>query len=78
MTVHPQPPHTSSPGKLPSGSREVRSETDQSRVFAFAEGGVMARLLGKDKRAESLAALYAALRRCLESAPIILNLREEA
>ncbi|MGH7484075.1 MAG: hypothetical protein ACREMY_00550 [bacterium] len=51
---------------------------DQWRVFAFSEGGVMARFLGKDKRAESLAALYTALRRCLESAPTILNLREEA
>lgn len=27
----------------------------QWRVFAFAEGGVMAWLLGKDKRAESVA-----------------------
>jgi hypothetical protein len=47
-------------------------------LFAFAEGGIIARLLGKDKRAESLAALYAAVRRCLESAPIIRGLREEA
>lgn len=38
----------------------------------------MARLLGKDKSAESLAALFTALRRCLESAPIVRGLREEA
>ena len=38
----------------------------------------MARLLGKDSSAESLAALFTALRRCLESAPIVRGLREEA
>lgn len=48
------------------------------RVFAFAEGGVMARLSGKDRRADALAALYAAVRRCLESAPSVHGLREEA
>jgi len=48
------------------------------RLFAFAEGGVMARLMGKDKSAESLASLFAAVRRCLESAPSVRDLREEA
>lgn len=51
--------------------------SDQWRVFAFAEGGVMGRLLGKDKSAESLATLFAAVRRCLESEPRIRGLREE-
>jgi hypothetical protein len=51
---------------------------DQWRVFAFAEGGVMARLLGKDKSAESLASLFAAVRHCLESDPRVRGLREEA
>lgn len=51
---------------------------DHWRVFAFAEGGVMARLLGKDRRAELVATLFAAVRRCLESTPTISNLREEA
>ncbi len=53
-------------------------EPGQWQVFAFAEGGVMARLLGKDKSAESLATLYAAVRRCLESAQEIRSVREEA
>src|SRR5262249_10069206 len=44
-------------------------QSDQCRVFAFAEGGVVTRLLGKDKSAESLAGLFAAVRRCLESEP---------
>jgi hypothetical protein len=52
-------------------------EPGRWQLFAFAEGGIIARLLGKDKRAESLASLYAAVRRCLESAPIIHLLREE-
>ena len=47
------------------------------RVFTFAEGGVMARLFGKDTRAESVASLFAAVRRCLASNPTISNLREE-
>lgn len=51
---------------------------DQWRVFAFAEGGVMARLMGKDKSAEPLASLFAAVRRCLESDPRVRGLREEA
>ena len=50
----------------------------QWRVFAFAEGGVMARLSGKDGRAESLAVLYTAVRQCLQSAPSVHGLREEA
>ena len=52
-------------------------EPGRWQLFAFAEGGIIARLLGKDKSAESLAALYAAVRRCLESAPMIRELREE-
>lgn len=51
---------------------------DHWRVCAFVEGGVMARFLGKDKGAESLAALYAAVRRCLESEPSVRGLHEEA
>jgi hypothetical protein len=51
---------------------------DRWRVFAFAEGGVIARLLGKDTSAESLASLFAALLRCLESDPRVRGLREEA
>lgn len=52
--------------------------SDQWRVFVFAEGGVVARLLGKDKSAESVASLFAAVRRCLESEPRVHGLREEA
>lgn len=45
------------------------------RVFAFAEGGVTARFLGKDKSAESLASLFAAVRQCLESIGVSIGVR---
>ena len=48
------------------------------RVFAFAEGGFVARLSGRDKRAASVATLFAAVRRCLEATSTISDLREEA
>ena len=53
-------------------------EPDQWQVFAFAEGGVIARLIGKDKSAESLASLFVAVRRCLEAASTVRGLREGA
>ena len=51
--------------------------TDRWQVFAFAERGLLARLIGKDRRSEALAALYAVLKGCLETAPEIRSLREE-
>jgi len=50
--------------------------TNQWRVFLFAEGGLLARALGKDRRAESLSELYAIVRRCLEARRDVINLRE--
>jgi hypothetical protein len=50
----------------------------QWRVFAFVEGGVLSRFLGKDRSAESLATVFTAVRRCLESAAAVRGLREEA
>jgi hypothetical protein len=71
-------PVASEPHSLYVACASTGERPDQWRVFAFAEGGVIARLLGKDKGSESVAALYGALRRCREAAPTILNLREEA
>ena len=52
---------------------------EQLRSAGFpAEGGVMAREFGRDASAESLSALFAAVRRCLESAPHVRGLREES
>jgi hypothetical protein len=50
----------------------------QWRVFAFAEGRLIARLLGRDRSAALLAEVFAAVRRCLESAPSVRGLREES
>jgi len=55
----------------------AEDKPNQWRVFAFAEGGVLARLFGKDKSAESLASLFSALKQTLQSAPSIKGLREE-
>lgn len=71
-------PVASAPHALYVACASTGERPDQWRVFAFAEGGVMARLLGKDRRAESLATLFAVLRRALEFAPTVRNLREEA
>ena len=71
-------PVKSEPHSLYVGCASTGEKAQQWRVFAFAEGGVMARLTGKDRRAESLAALYTAVRQCLESAPSVHGLREEA
>lgn len=50
---------------------------DSWRIFAFVEGSFVSRLLGKDRSPESLVALFAVLKRVLESSPQIQNLREE-
>ena len=57
-----------------AGTEEGR---DQWRVFAFAEGGILSRLLGTDKSAESLATLFVAVRGCIESEPHTRALRQE-
>ena len=71
-------PVESQPHSLYVACASTGEKADQWRVFAFAEGGAMARLLGKDRSAESLASLFAAVRRCLESAPTVRGLREES
>jgi hypothetical protein len=49
--------------------------TDRWQVFAFAEGGLMARLIRMDKRGETVAALYDVVKACLETAPEIRSVR---
>ena len=67
----------SKPHSLYVACASTREKPDQWRVFAFAERGIMARILGKDKSGESLASLFAAVRQCLESAATVRGLREE-
>jgi hypothetical protein len=47
------------------------------RVFAFTEGRIIARLLGRDRSGVLLAEVFGAVRRALESAPSVRRLREE-
>jgi hypothetical protein len=46
-------------------------------VFVFAEGGFIASLFGKNRSVASLDEVFAAIRRCLEAAPSVRELREE-
>ena len=50
---------------------------NQWRVFAFAEGGTLARLFGKDTGADALASLFAVVKQTLQSTPSVKGLREE-
>jgi len=68
----------SKPHALYVACASTGEQPDQWRVFAFAEGGVLARLLGKDQSAGSVESLFATIRHCLESAVAIRALREEA
>jgi hypothetical protein len=65
----------------PHSSYVVCASTDETAaqwgVFVSTEGGLLARLLGKDKRAESVASLFSAVQRCLAEAPGVRALREE-
>lgn len=56
----------------------VEGKANQWRVFAFAERGALARLLGKGKSTESLASLHSAIKQSLASSPLIQGIREVA
>ena len=47
-------------------------------VFAFAEGGIISRLLGTDKSSDALESLYFSVRRFLEEESSLHGLREQA
>jgi hypothetical protein len=70
-------PVESKPHSLYVACASTEEEQNHWRVFAFAEGGALARLFGKDKSAESLLSLFASVRAVLEAAPAIQGLREE-
>ena len=55
----------------------VNDVGDQWQVFAFVEGGLLRRLIGRDERAVHLASLYSELKACLEESAEIHGLREE-
>lgn len=51
-------------------------ETKKWRAFVFAEGRLLARILGKDESVESVASLYATIKQTLGSSPSIGNVSE--
>lgn len=48
------------------------------RVFVFAEGGIVARILGRDRSAEAAQSLYRKVKECVEREPGIRDIREDA
>ena len=71
-------PVESKPHKLYVACASKENRATQWHLYAFVEGGILARLFGKDKSAESLASLYSAVKSILEAGPAIRGLREEA
>jgi hypothetical protein len=71
-------PVQSAPHRLYVACANIADEPNRWRVFAFAEGGLMARLIGKDKSAESVASLFFEIKQILQASSEIQNLREEA
>jgi hypothetical protein len=69
------------PVKSPPYSLYVACANSESagrwQVFAFVEGGLTDRILRKDQSVALVAGLYATLRRCLESSPVIHGVSEE-
>jgi hypothetical protein len=52
-------------------------ESSQWQLFAFSEGGLLNRVLGKDSRAEALNSVFGAVKQALESSSDIRNIEEE-
>jgi hypothetical protein len=70
-------PVESKPHSLYVACASADQQPDHWRVFAFAEGGAIARLFGKDKSSKALSSLFAAVKQSLEATPVVRRLREE-
>lgn len=51
--------------------------TDQWQLFVFAEGGLLNRLVGKDRRAEVVNSVFGAVKGAMESFSEIRNIEED-
>jgi hypothetical protein len=71
-------PVESTPHTLYVACANEEGSSTRWKVFAFAEGGLVARLLGRDRSAESVAALFASLEEILRDASVVHDLRREA
>ena len=70
-------PLESEPHKLYVVCASAEEAPHHWRVFVFAEGALIARVFGRDKSAESVAAAFAALKQVLQSSPEVHGLREQ-
>ena len=68
----------SKPHKLYVACASAEELPNHWRVFVFAEGALMARVFGKDKSSESVAAAYAAVKQALQGSAQVHGLREES
>jgi len=71
-------PVESKPHSLYVACASADEKPNHWQVFAFAEGGLVARLFGKDTSTQSVAALFATLKQVLQASPHVQGLREEA
>jgi hypothetical protein len=67
---------TSSPHQLYVACSSEDDSKNKWRVFVFAEGGLMARLLGRDRRAEEIATLFARIKSVLAAHPGVSGITE--
>ena len=67
----------SKPHRLYVVCASASEQENHWRVFAFAEGGLIARMLGKDRSVKSVATLFAAIKQILQSSPEVQGLCQE-
>ena len=70
------PVESSGPHRLYAACVNAGPEPGQWRVFACAEGGWMARLLGKDQSRAAITALFGNLKQVLQNASHVRELRD--
>jgi hypothetical protein len=51
---------------------------NQWKVFAYAEDGVLSKMIGRDKTSEPLTDLFQTVKECLEAEPVVENLRTQS
>jgi hypothetical protein len=71
-------PIESKPHRLYVACASAQEAPNTWRVFVFAEGGLLSRLLGRDQSAQSVSSLFGSVKQVLASAPQVRTLREEA
>ena len=70
-------PAESSPHLLYIACSSEDDSKSKWRIFVFAEGGLMARLLGRDRRAEEMAGLFSKVRSVLVAHPGISGITQD-